>query len=262
MILVIGIDGATWKIISPNIKQLPTLKHLCKVGNASTITVEGSIKSAPLWCSMFSGKTPEEHGHLDFIDTIYGDRTIRKRNDIHVDFIWDILKSKDYDVVAINIPFVIPPFTIGSAYKSVGFGLPMNPEEWQQELDQLSAVVSALLEPKPPDVLIAVYTILDRIQHLHWGEPVVLDWYKQVDIKLGILVEQLSKEDKLIVVSDHGFCSFGEAREKTLPEITSTGDRIKGDHHEEAILITKNVNYKIERTIDIFNAIHFAVEGV
>jgi hypothetical protein len=56
------------------------------------------------------------------------------------------------------------------------------------------------------------------------------------------------------VISDHGFCSFGEAKIQTLPKETKQG-RLKGDHHENALLITANLNYKIDKPQDVFYAI-------
>jgi len=61
------------------------------------------------------------------------------------------------------------------------------------------------------------------------------------------------------VISDHGFCSFGEAKVQTLPEHTKEG-RLKGDHHENAFLVTVNVDYEIERPQDVFFAIKEEIE--
>jgi len=66
------------------------------------------------------------------------------------------------------------------------------------------------------DLLISVYTLLDRIQHFHWGEECIVDWYQKLDARLGELLLDTgflsNKDNKLIVISDHGFCSFGEAK--------------------------------------------------
>lgn len=64
----------------------------------------------------------------------------------------------------------------------------------------------------------------------------------------------MNKDNKLIVISDHGFYSFGEAKIQALPEETEHG-RLKGDHHENALLITVNLNYEINRPQDVFHAI-------
>ena len=109
-----------------------------------------------------------------------------------------------------------------------------------------------------PDLLIVVFTLLDRIQHFHWGEDCVVEWYKKLDEKMGQLLFDTNfleeKDNKLIVISDHGFCSFGEAKIQTLPEETEQG-RLKGDHHENALLIAVNIDYQIDRPQDVFYAI-------
>jgi len=84
------------------------------------------------------------------------------------------------------------------------------------------------------------------------------EWYQKLDARLGELLLDTGflsdKANKLIVISDHGFCSFGEAKIQTLPEQTAQG-RLKGDHHENALLITVNVDYEINRPQDVFYAI-------
>ena len=83
-----------------------------------------------------------------------------------------------------------------------------------------------------------------------------------MDDKIGEIIFRSgfleNKDNRLIVISDHGFCSFGEAKIQTLPEKTEHG-QLKGDHHENALLITVNVNYEINRPQDVFHAIKQAV---
>ncbi|MGB2814468.1 MAG: alkaline phosphatase family protein, partial [Dehalococcoidales bacterium] len=161
------------------------------------------------------------------------------------------------NIKVVNVPFVAPSYSYNVDFRPVGFGMPINEKEWREELERVSEKIKALLAEKP-DVLIAVYTLLDRIQHFHWGEDLVLDWYKKLDAKMkevlfdtGFLKD---KQNKLILISDHGMCSFGEARVQTLPKKTEWGE-LKGDHHENALLITVNVDYPIERPQDVFRAL-------
>jgi hypothetical protein len=109
-----------------------------------------------------------------------------------------------------------------------------------------------------PDLVISVYTFLDRVQHFHWGEDCVIDWYQKLDKKIGEILIGTGflgeKDNKLVVISDHGFCSFGEAETQTLPRQTEEGE-IKGDHHENALLITVNLDYEIRRPQDVFFAL-------
>jgi len=253
MILVLGIDAATWTVIDPNLDTLPTFKRLCEIGKCKTLTLQEKPVSPSIWCGMFCGKTFEEHGH----DSFAAGGDIVRREDIRVDFIWDILSREGKKIKALNVPFVVPPYSFGVDFKPVGFGLPTNDKEWQEELDRVTGKTSALLG-EGPEVVIAVYTLLDRIQHFHWGEDCVAEWYRRVDSKLGELLFDSgfldNADNRLIVISDHGFCSFGEAKLQTLPRESEWGE-LKGDHHEDAVLITVNLDYPIEKPQDVFNAI-------
>lgn len=250
MIFVLGIDAATWTVIRPNMDRLATFKKLCQVGKCRELVLKEKPNSPSVWCGMFCGKTPEEHGHESFV----ADGNIIRREDIKVDFIWDILYRKGERVKVLNVPFIVPPYSFGVDFKPVGFGLPTNEKEWQEELDRVTLRTKELLA-EGPDLLISVYTFLDRFQHFHWGEDCVLEWYEKLDgrirellIDTGFLEE---KKNKLIVISDHGFCSFGEAKVQTLPLKSEAGE-LKGDHHENALLITVNLDYEIKRPQDVF----------
>ena len=254
---VLGIDAATWSIITPNLHKLRNFKRLIEVGRGKELILKEKPISASVWCGMFSGKLPEEHKHETYV--VNGE--IVKREDIKVDFIWDVLAREGKKVKALNVPFVVPPYSFGVNFKPIGFGLPTNEREWNEELEGVTEKTKELLAEKP-DLLISVYTLLDRIQHFHWGEDYVVEWYKRMDDKIGELIFDtgfLGEEDnKLIVISDHGFCSFGEAKVQTLPEYTKEVEfNLKGDHHENAFLITVNVDYEIERPQDVFFAINF-----
>lgn len=253
MILVIGIDAATWTVIRPNLDKLPVFQKLCAAGDTKTLVVADTPVSPAIWCGMFSGKTIAEHGHQSYVKN---DKIV-KREDIKVDFIWDILSRRGIKTIAINVPFVVPPYSFGIDFHPVGFGLPTNEQEWAEELKWVTAKTKEAMVGKP-EVLIAVYTLLDRIQHFHWGEAMVLEWYRKVDTMLGELLLDTGfindDNNRLIIISDHGFCSFGEAKVQTLPRKTKEGE-LKGEHHENAMLITVNVNYEINQPQDVHNTI-------
>jgi phosphoadenosine phosphosulfate reductase len=248
MILVIGLDAATWKVINPNLDDLPNLKRLIGSGRSATITLRERPHSASVWCSIFSGKTQEEHGHRDFVV----DGKLQRREDIKVKFIWDILDGL-VDIRALNVPFVYPPYNYNCEYEAIGYGLSSDPKELEQDMELLTRKAKEVLGERP-EVFIVVYTMLDKISHFHWGTPTLLEWYKKVDAKLGELLQFVREEDKLIVISDHGFADWDEVERHTLPRRTPEGE-IKGDHHREAILITKNISYPIQNPEDVFHAI-------
>jgi len=252
--LVLGIDAATWKVIKPNLKELPNFEKILKICKSDTIHLKEKPYSPSIWCGMFCGKLPEEHGHKEYVEN----GKIVTREDIKVDFIWDVLDEKGFNIRALNIPFIVPPYNFKVDFEPIGFGLPTTPKEWEEELERVTEKTVEILKEKP-DVLISVFTSLDRIQHFHWGEPLVLEWYKKMDKRLKEILFDTgfltNNENKLIIISDHGFCSFGEAKVQTLPKKTKDGRILKGDHHEDAILITKNVNYKIKKPEDVFFAL-------
>ena len=253
MIFVLGIDAATWTVVRPNLSRLKNFQRLCTIGKGKELVLGETPVSPSVWCSVFSGKMPGEHGHKRYVV----DGNIVKREDIKVDFIWDVLDKGGKKVKALNVPFIVPPYSFKVDFKPVGFGLPTNEKEWEEELEKVTDKTKELLEARP-DLLISVYTLLDRVQHFHWGEDCVLEWYGKLDDKMGELIFGTGfleeKDNKLIVISDHGFCSFGEAKIQTLPEETEHG-KLKGDHHENALLITANVDYEIDRPQDVFYAI-------
>ena len=259
MILVLGIDAATWTVIRPNLDKFPTFRKLCEIGKCTDLVINEKPISPSIWCGMFSGKTFEEHHH----DSYVVNESIVRREDIKVDFIWDILQREGKEAKAMNVPFIVPPYSFGVDFKPTGFGLPTNEKEWQDELEKLTVKTSELLSQKP-DLLISVYTLLDRIQHFHWGEECIVEWYQKLDDKIGELLFDtgfLSNQDnKLIIVSDHGFCSFGEAKIQTLPRETEQGI-LKGDHHENALVITVNIDYEIDKPQDVFFAIKEGFSG-
>lgn len=246
-LLTIGIDGATWKVIEPNLDKLPNFKKLMEEGNYKSIFVKDDIViSAAVWCTIFSGKTTQEHNHRKFVV----DNKLQTRKDVKVDFVWDIL-NRDHDIRVLQVPFVAPPYNFNTDYKPVGYGVSSDLKELEEDTEKLFRKSIEVLKENP-EIFMVVFGALDRVQHFHWGEPILLDWYKKVDEIIG----ELSKYgEKIIIISDHGFCSRGKAKVQTLPDKNDKGEPLKGDHHEEAILITKNINYPIKDHKDIFSAI-------
>jgi predicted AlkP superfamily phosphohydrolase/phosphomutase len=253
VIFVLGIDAATWTVVRPNLDKLENFRRLCDIGRGEELILKEKPISPSIWCGMFCGKTFEEHGHDSFA---VGGNIVR-REDIKVDFIWDILHRQGKKVKALNVPFVVPPYSFGVDFRPVGFGLPTNEKEWQEELERVTEKTRELLNEEL-DVVISTYTLLDRVQHFHWGEDCVLEWYKKLDAKIGEILFKSgfldNRDNRLIVISDHGFCSFGEAKVQTLPLKSEWGE-LKGDHHENALLITVNLDYRIERPQDVFFAL-------
>jgi hypothetical protein len=88
---VLGIDAATWSVVTPNLSKLRNFKGLTEVDKSKVITLMEKPISASVWCGMFSGKMPEEHKHGSYV--VNGE--IVKREDIKVDKITKIIAGVD-----------------------------------------------------------------------------------------------------------------------------------------------------------------------
>lgn len=252
-LLVIGIDAATWSVIDEHIDDLPNFKRLKDEGNAETLTLDQKPWSASCWASMFSGATEEEHGHTDFVE----DGEVQTRDDIAVEFVWDRLDEQGYDVKALNVPFVVPPYNHNLSFQPPAHGAPTEPDEMEQEIQQVTEKAMETLGSGDLDLFVTCYVSLDKLQHFHWGEDIVPEHYQKVDAAIGRYMDQA---DKLIVISDHGFCDKEDADVRTLPDETPKGE-IKGEHSRDAILITKNIEQEIETIRDVADVIEQEVAG-
>ena len=68
-IILIGIDGATWKVIWPLIHEgkLPHIAGLIKDGSWGVLLSESPMYSSSLWTSIATGKKRENHGIINMV---------------------------------------------------------------------------------------------------------------------------------------------------------------------------------------------------
>lgn len=68
-VLLLGLDGATWRIIQPLFAQgkLPNLQRLVHEGSSGVLKSLEPMVSPTIWTSIASGKRPEKHGVWDFV---------------------------------------------------------------------------------------------------------------------------------------------------------------------------------------------------
>ena len=68
--IIIGIDGATWSIIDPLIKQgsLPNIEKLITNGVRANLKADPSISSPVAWTTIATGKSKEKHGVVHLLD--------------------------------------------------------------------------------------------------------------------------------------------------------------------------------------------------
>jgi len=78
-LLLIGWDAADWNIIWPLIAQgkMPALEKLIKKGVYGNMSTMSPPYSPMLWTSVATGKTPDKHGILGFIEVTPDAKTVR-----------------------------------------------------------------------------------------------------------------------------------------------------------------------------------------
>ena len=69
-ILLIGWDAADWNLIRPLLKagKMPALQGLMERGVSGNLSTMNPPYSPMLWTSVATGKTPDKHGVLGFIE--------------------------------------------------------------------------------------------------------------------------------------------------------------------------------------------------
>ena len=225
---------------------LPNFKKVVADGMASILhsTIPGV--TPPAWTSIFTGVNPGKHGIVDFYmreKTGFVSCSSRYRM---CRTIWDILSEAGSRCVVINDPVTFPPQKINGVM-TTGLLTPpgstnwVYPEKLRKELDVVARGYEVDIPPNFPeialsdkaaaidmladltkkvyrvsehlarevewDVLAAIYTTTDRLQHYYWSDlQSISEHYQIMDRILG---EYLKFADDfgadVIVVSDHGF---------------------------------------------------------
>ncbi|MFN0150717.1 MAG: alkaline phosphatase family protein [bacterium] len=105
-VLVVGIDSADWEMIRPMVDrgELPTIAGLLRDGASAPCTSLEPALSPLLWTSIATGRTPDEHGILDFITrdprtgkTVPVTSTLRR-----VNAIWNVASDAGKNVGAVG----------------------------------------------------------------------------------------------------------------------------------------------------------------
>lgn len=99
-LLLIGWDAADWEIIGPLIAkgQMPALKKMIDQGVYGNMSTMNPPYSPMLWTSVVTGKTPDKHGVLGFVEIMPDQQGVRPvtTNSRKSRTVWNILHNKGY----------------------------------------------------------------------------------------------------------------------------------------------------------------------
>lgn len=207
-VFVVGIDGATFRVISPMISngKLLNIKMLIESGANGNLISTIPPLSPVAWTSITTGVNPARHGIVDFLSFdkskrsfVFFDSKCR-----HVKPIWSVLSEYGYSACIINVPMTYPADMVNGFMVS-GLGTPPGgedlayPKEVYDEMiketgnysididlsadkpdfkkilqsmrnvmDSRIKAMNFLLKKVPYDLFIIVFTMTDRAQHFFW----------------------------------------------------------------------------------------------
>ena len=143
-VFVLGLDGATFKIISPLAKSgyLPTFRRIMDKGCWGTLESVIPPISAPAWTSFSTGCSPKIHGIFDFImkkPKKYDYYYINSTN-VKVPFFWEVAGNFGKKVGIVNVMVTYPPRPV-NGFLITG-GLTPKPENFTYPLKLGAEIIS------------------------------------------------------------------------------------------------------------------------
>jgi predicted AlkP superfamily phosphohydrolase/phosphomutase len=204
-VLVIGLDGATFSVLDPLIREgaLPHLAALRERGREGVLRSTLPVVSPPAWTSAITGVNPGKHNVYDFFHSSASSPQplLTSSLDRRAHPVWHFLNESGYRTGIMNIPMTFPPdrvdgffisgFPFGSA--KTGFTYPRELEQelgdypldlfgeslppgqeglllahFRRTLDRHSEEALRLLKEKDWNLFWVVLTGTDKVQHFYW----------------------------------------------------------------------------------------------
>lgn len=261
-VFVIGLDGATFDLLEPMMDDglLPHLSDLVSSGTTGRLHSTTPPTSPSAWTTFFTGMNPGKHGVFGFQMPLSArfKRGLVDSQTIATSKLWHYIGRAGRTVGLVNVPMTYPVepvpgfmvagmltpdtdrvFThppslsreikeaLGEYIIDVAVGPNSDPLAALQRVHRAAAIRMEAIEYllnryKIPDLFVAVFVAMDRIQHLFWKyldprEPMyetetaaslrrqVCSCYTQLDSFIGRIRTRLGRDSLLILMSDHGF---------------------------------------------------------
>lgn len=132
------------------------------------------------------------------------------------------------DFLATSLPKAVYPTTLVPLLEQMGYRIDTDPAIARQSLDAFiedfkitaekrAEAVLHLMDREAWDLFMVVFMETDRLHHFMWEymeteHPIYakkfLDAYRLIDSLAGRIIARLGKDDQLIILSDHGFCTL------------------------------------------------------
>ena len=205
-VIVIGLDGGTWNIIKPLVKQgkLPTIESLMNSGCHGNLESTIPPVTFPAWKCYSTGKNPGKLGVFHFINLDINKKKVftNTSESFKSKEIWDYLSDSGFKCGILDMPTTYPPKRVNGFmvshplyYKNPNYTYPGSLEaELENELDyrlnlenpfnvnkdlaiedakkiiiQRFETASYLYKRYNPDFFHLTIFHIDPIQHYFWG---------------------------------------------------------------------------------------------
>lgn len=241
--MLIGLDGATWRLLNPWISdnKLPTLRRIVDSGSTTILKSTIPCLTVPALPSLLTGMNPGSHGILSFVKL---DGTPVTLKGISYPKLWNILENYGFKSCIIGVRATFPPERLNGVMISGSvpseksdYTYPKNLKEkirfeddahekkildhrrkkrnkayrrklvdliWEQT-ERRYAIFKKLNEEENYDFSMYWIEETDLIQHILWEYP---DSLLQFHIRLDGLLRDILltfPDTTLIILSDHGF---------------------------------------------------------
>ena len=243
-VIVIGIDGASWDIINTGISKslLPTFDYLVKNSIYGILKSVIPPISPSAWNAIYTGAFPNKTGVFNFfefdeISYSYKPISCKSRK---VPTLFSLLSLNSLKVFGVNLPFYYPPETVNGCL-ICGFGSPNIRTYPQEFLEKLKTIIPNFIGDIGDDDIILsrnkdslknktetifnetkkliehffknnfdfgffVFRAHEPLKHYYFDDlDFILYFYSLIDKTLQYVLSQMSEEDVLFIVSDHGF---------------------------------------------------------
>jgi hypothetical protein len=244
-VLVIGLDGATNKIVDPLLQagKLPTLQALIQAGHKAVLQSTLPPQTGSAWASFQTGTNPGQHGIFQFVKP---NGELITSQDIRLPKIWQMIEKRGHRSCIINLPvtypvqplngqmissFLTPP---GKAYAyplklqtrlekleyqidlddPFAFGKDHNREYYFELIktlvNQRAKAMYQLFTHQNWQFRFCLFKATDLVQHLDYDGEMTTQVYQQIDTALEKLLKKLKtaypkQTLHTIIMSDHGF---------------------------------------------------------
>ncbi|MFX0168070.1 MAG: alkaline phosphatase family protein [Candidatus Hodarchaeota archaeon] len=244
-VLLIGIDGGTFRVIRPGISsgKLPAFQQIIETGISGVLRSTIPPATIPAFPTLMTGKNCGKHGIFDFMGKKDSKTILMDSTQITGKTLWRILSDFGKKCIVVNVPLTFPPENIDGIIIS-GMLTPIgrdfaHPKQLMEELDNLTGgypvqfdssiadtnpsqflpklhelltkrhtAIRYLMQKGEWDLFVALFRATDIVAHHRWADQKgVLSIYEHVDRILGELLLEYPNTH-LFIFSDHGFAPY------------------------------------------------------